>query len=110
LAEFEKAWSRKSEKTAFYGSFLLPKVAKRLGYERQSEFLTCDFAFVNSDGVPMVFIESENAHGTALHEIDGSSTFSVEYHVTLRGVAFGYANPNGIAAFGPGLRGTSYPG
>jgi hypothetical protein len=28
----------------------------------------------------------------------------------IEGVIVGFANPNGIEAFSPGLRGTSYPG
>jgi hypothetical protein len=76
LAEFESAWRSLSDKTRFYDRVLMPKVAARLGYGLQYEFVLCDYVFWNRDRVPMVFIESENAHGTATSEIDKLCCFS----------------------------------
>jgi hypothetical protein len=42
--------------------------------------------------------------------LNGSSLFSVEYLVMFDVVVGGWANPDGIGAICPGLRGTSYPG
>jgi hypothetical protein len=34
------------------------------------EFLRCDFTLVNAEGIPLVFLESENIHGSASEEIE----------------------------------------
>jgi len=70
IAEFEKAWDGRLAKTAFYGSVLLPKIAESLGYKIASEFLRVDFVILNSDQVPVVFIESENNHESGHEEIE----------------------------------------
>lgn len=69
IADFEAVWSVGYDKTQF-NKTLLQKVAAACQYQFKSEFLRCDFAFLNSDRIPVVFIESENIHTSAFQEID----------------------------------------
>jgi hypothetical protein len=70
IAKFEKAWVVNPAKTDFYAYELLPKVAATLGYELDYEHLRRDYVILNRDRVPVVFIESENHHPSASHEIE----------------------------------------
>lgn len=70
IGEFEEAWQGLKNKTEFYGSKLLVRVAHRNQWEIWNEFLRCDFALANSDGIPIIFIESENNHASASEEIE----------------------------------------
>lgn len=47
----------------------MPATAQKLGFLMAPERHRCDYAFVNLDGVPLIFAEVENAHTTASHEI-----------------------------------------
>jgi hypothetical protein len=68
-AHFLEAWQSIENKTVFYAQTFMPAVAKKLGHVLQAEKLRCDYAFLNTDGVPIIFAEAENNHGTASHEI-----------------------------------------
>jgi len=70
LQKFEEAWHGRKDKTGFYGSDLLHRVAERNHQSIWHEFLRCDFVLANTDGVPVVFIESENDHRSARDEIE----------------------------------------
>lgn len=70
IADFEAAWMGLKNKTGFYGSDLLARVSERNNWTVWYEFLRCDFALVNHDGIPIVFIESENNHQSASEEIE----------------------------------------
>jgi hypothetical protein len=70
IAEFARAWTGLFDRTAFYRNVLLPRVAKSLGYVLAYEHLRCDFVILNTDRVPVIFIESENNHLSASQEID----------------------------------------
>src|SRR5271157_1214041 len=70
LAEFKSAWASLPAKTEFYRTILLKKVGDRLKYELGCEHLLRDFVLFNKDRVPVVFIESENNHASASHEIE----------------------------------------
>lgn len=69
FAVLEEVWKSGPNKTAFYENALMPKVAKLMGGKLKKEKHRCDYALLNSDGVPIVFAEAENNHGTASHEI-----------------------------------------
>lgn len=69
LSDFEKAWNGLEEKTVLNNQ-IFRRVAERLEYEFGTEFLRCDFVIKNRDGIPVVFIESENNHTSAGHEIE----------------------------------------
>lgn len=70
LNDFELFWPSLPTKTQFYKTKLLPKVANRLGYKFEPEFMLVDYRFLNSDNVPVIFIESENNHESADRETD----------------------------------------
>lgn len=61
----------------------MPAVAGLLGYELQTERHRCDYAFLNADQVPLIFGESENAHGTASHEIHHLCSLTAPLKVLL---------------------------
>jgi len=67
---FAAAWGGRKDKTGFYGSSLIPRIAQKCEMKVWYEFLRCDFALANGEGVPLVFIESENCHGSASEEIE----------------------------------------
>lgn len=70
IKEFEEAWQGLKNKTSFYGSKLLSRVAELNQWSIWYEFLRSDFALANADGIPVVFIESENNHRSASEEIE----------------------------------------
>jgi hypothetical protein len=70
IKDFTVAWGGRKDKTGFYGSSLLPRIAKRCGMNVWYEFLRCDFVLANDEGIPLVFVESENCHGSASEEIE----------------------------------------
>ena len=69
MSEFEAAWKALEAKTIF-NERLWTAASRRLGYKLFNEFLRCDFVITNPEGIPVVFIESENNHGDADHEIE----------------------------------------
>ena len=70
LTEFESFWPSRPDRTRFYKTKLLPNVAARMGHHFRPEFLLVDYAILNDDHVPVVFIESEHSHPSASHEIE----------------------------------------
>ena len=70
LAVFESFWYKGPDRTQYYKSKLLPQVARELGYDFLPEFLLVDYAFLNNERVPVVFIESEHSHESAVRETD----------------------------------------
>lgn len=82
-ARLREAWKSGPDKTVFYERTLMPAVAGLLGYDLQIERHRCDYAFLNADKVPLVFAESENAHGTASHEIHHLCSLAAPLKVLL---------------------------
>lgn len=62
-------WRGIGEKTHFYENGLMPTIASKLGCRLEIERFRCDFTFTLPEGVPVAFVESENAHPTAGKEI-----------------------------------------
>jgi hypothetical protein len=69
LDEFRKAWESVSNKTRFYESFF-KRLSDDLGYTLFYEEFRCDYTMKNTNGYPMVLIESENDHKTATTEVE----------------------------------------
>src|ERR1039457_2682371 len=69
-AKFLEAWQSLPTKTIYYEWTLMPALAAKLGYKMQTEQHRCDYTFFNSDGVPIIFGESENNHTIASREIE----------------------------------------
>jgi hypothetical protein len=66
------AWQKHSKRTELYGQDIIPGVASRLGLRNRGEFLRIDWALMKAtsgETVPIVFVESENAAGTAGQEM-----------------------------------------
>jgi hypothetical protein len=66
------AWERSANRTEFYRTVALRKIATAMGYEFGRELYKVDFVMwkvVDSEKVPVIFIESENDAMTATHEI-----------------------------------------
>jgi len=85
LADFEPGWGKNQlpDRTEYYKEKLLPRVAASCGYQFQPEFLLVDHSFLNSDRVPVVFIESEHSHPTIGREIDRLCAVSSPVKVLL---------------------------
>lgn len=68
-SELLRMWQSVSDKTWFYEKTLMPVVAANLGWELHIEKFRCDYMFLDKDSVPLIAVESENAHETASHEV-----------------------------------------
>ena len=82
IADFISAWKTPKAKTAFYGRFF-KAVAEHIGCKLLTEFLRCDFVITNTFGIPIAFIESENAHGSATQEIEKLCATSAPIKILL---------------------------
>lgn len=69
-AKFEEAWQHIRKKTEFYEWTLMPAVGRQLGCQMKVERMRCDYTFFDESGVPIIAVESENAHPTAWQEIE----------------------------------------
>lgn len=78
-----KMWQSTAEKTWFYEKTLMPAVAKHLGLELHIERFRCDFMFLDENEVPLVAVESENAHPTAGHEVNCLCSLAAPLKVLL---------------------------
>jgi hypothetical protein len=71
--EFTRAWKSQTDRTQFYLDRLLKDVAISLSLELRTELFRVDYAFCERTKdnilVPLIFLESENAVGTAEHEV-----------------------------------------
>ena len=68
IEDLNIAWASVGAKTKFYSGFF-DGVAQRLGYSCKREFLRVDFTLFKSNDVPVISIESENAHCSATDEM-----------------------------------------
>lgn len=72
-ADLKKAWESEAERTEFYTSKLLRKLAIDLGLDFTTELFKVDFAIcarsTSCRKVPLIFIESENNARSATHEM-----------------------------------------
>lgn len=68
-ARLEKAWQDVRAKTFFYEWELMPAIGAKLGCQMTTERFRCDYTFIPPDGIPIAFVESENAHQTANREV-----------------------------------------
>lgn len=84
--QLQRAWSTHTERTRFYTGQLLRGVAQALHLRFESELFKVDFAMWTQDtgeGVPIVFIESENNSGTAYQEVRKLSCISAPLRVLM---------------------------
>ncbi|GEP46237.1 hypothetical protein [Brevifollis gellanilyticus] len=63
-------WENIKAKTSFYEGTLMPMITKSLGYGLEFERFRFDYTFVDENGIPLIVVESENAHAKASHEIN----------------------------------------
>lgn len=78
-----KMWQSVTDKTWFYEKTLMPTVAQQLGWELHIEKFRCDFMFLDERAVPLVAVESENAHETAGHEVNCLCSLAAPLKVLL---------------------------
>lgn len=82
-ANFEEAWSHVRKKTEFYEWTLIPAVGQHLGCRMEFERMRCDYTFLNQAGVPVIAVESENAHATAWQEMEYLCSLAVPLKVLM---------------------------
>jgi hypothetical protein len=78
-----EAWRTVRNKTEFYEQTLMPAIKKLLSYDLQIERLRCDYTFLDGAGVPLIAVESENAHSTAWLEIEYLCSLAVPLKVLV---------------------------
>jgi hypothetical protein len=82
-ANLIEAWKTTRRKTEFYEWVLMPAVAKRLSLKLQIERLRCDYTFLDPNGVPLIAVESENAHPTAWQEMESLCSLAAPLKVLV---------------------------
>ncbi|WP_370547441.1 hypothetical protein [Edwardsiella tarda] len=70
ISDFESAWGNGlSNKTRFVEK-LFSSLASDMSLFIEYEKFRCDMTLLDEDGIPLVFIESENNHSTAVTEVE----------------------------------------
>lgn len=61
----------------------MPELSQQLGCRMEVERLRCDYTFFNDSGVPIIAVESENAHPTAWKEMESLCSLAAPLKVLV---------------------------